>query len=112
MLPEIAVGIIANACFKALENGGGRVIEKIKTYLTKDFNNSLKADDIDKICQRIEASNITEDMSPKGIEKILSKDEELIFIIRNIKSSEVVYKVQNIQQTSFSGNNTIGDINL
>ena len=112
MLPEIAIGIITNACVKALESGGGKIIEKIKNYLSSDFNNSLDSDEIDKIYQRIEANNITEDMSRKGIEKILSKDEDLSFIIRNLRVKDSVYKNQNIQQINVSGNNTIGDINL
>jgi uncharacterized protein YbbC (DUF1343 family) len=115
----ILTGLISNACFKVICDKSALHFNKVK----QKFDEEIKAnnvsisniDDLNPIITQLEKLPISEDDSPKKIEKIILADEAIkkeleIFIENNKNKIKSVNKTVNINNSG-SGIISFGDIN-
>lgn len=115
----ILTGLISNACFKVICDTSTLHFNKVKQKLNEEIKaNNLSIPNVDAlnpIITQLEKLPISEDDSPKKIEKIILADETIkkeleLFIENNKDEIKTVNKTVNINN---SGNGIIsfGDIN-
>jgi len=118
---SLLTGLIANACFKVMVDTSSLAFEDLKRNISQDIeklNFSLpNINQLDTIVHKLEHLNISEDDSPKKIEKIILENMEMKSLIEEffekIKYNQKggsINKTVNIENLG-SGSITFGNIN-
>ena len=112
MIQDLAIGVVANICFKMLENGASFVKEKFVNILRNDLSLSdVNDQNLKNLANCIEDLNINEDMSVRKIEKLIADNDEIIKLLSKINKNSDTKKID-IKQVNVHGDNVINGINI
>jgi hypothetical protein len=117
----ILTGLISNALFKVICDHSTLSVSNIKAKISENLTatnfNIPNIEDLDPAIEELKNLNISEDDSPKKIEKMIVSNNSLMntlsFFVKKtneLSATSSVNKTVNIQNTG-SGNISFGDIN-